>query len=144
MKMTSILLLVFVQILLWNCTRKSVEQDNKYSNIITKYTEIKQIISNEVDDTFYVFVRLPKYYNESEKRYPVLYLLDGDISFNMAVSVVRYLQFGKDIPDLIIVAPAYGTLLNDDETNFRERDYTISQIERFPGSGGGRKLYWVY
>ncbi len=108
----------------------------KNQEIITKYTEVKEIISQEVDDTFYVYIRLPKNYVEENKRYPVLYLLDGDISFNMATSIVRYLQFGKDVHDLIIVAPAYGTLLNDSETNFRERDYTISEVERWSGSGG--------
>ncbi len=115
------------------------ETTSKYNNIVTKYTEIRQIISNEVDDTFFVYIRLPKNYAISKKRYPILYLLDGDISFNMATSVVRYLQFGKDVPDLIIVAPGYGTLLNDAETNFRERDYTTLKVKRFAGSGGGNK-----
>lgn len=121
-----------------NITKENIS-GNKYDKIITKYTEIKQIESNEVDDTFYVFVRLPKYYDSEEKKYPVLYLLDGDISFNMATSVVRYLQFGKDIPDLIIVAPSYGTMLNDQETNNRERDYTISEVKKFSESNGGKK-----
>jgi len=120
-----------------SCTStKNEKSAAKYSDVITKYTEIKEIISQEVDDTFYVYIRLPKNYDVENKRYPVLYLLDGDISFNMATSVVRYLQFGKDIPDLIIVAPAYGTLLDDRETNLRERDYTISKVERWSGSGG--------
>ena len=118
------------------CNIKEAGIGRKYSQINTKYTEIKQIISEEVDDTLYIYIRLPKNYNSSKKEYPVLYLLDGDISFNMAVSVVRYLQFGRDVPDLIIVAPAYGTLLNDNETNYRERDYTISKIDRFKDSGG--------
>ena len=112
------------------------EESNNYDQIVTKYTEIKEFISEEVNDTFYIYVRLPKYYHEENKRYPVLFLLDGDISFNMATSIVRYLQFGREVPDLIIVAPGYGTLLSDTEVNYRERDYTISNIDRFEGSGG--------
>jgi len=122
------------------CNSCNSEEENlstfKYKDIITKYTEIKQINSREVNDTFYVYVRLPKHYEASNKRYPVLYLLDGDISFDMATSVVRYLQIGDDVPDLIIVAPGYGTLLSDNETNFRERDYTITKNEKFKDSGG--------
>ena len=114
---TKIIFILFVQFFIWACIGNNTEPDTKYSKIVTKYTEIKQVASSEVDDTFYVYIRIPKYYHETNKRYPVLYLLDGDISFNMATSVVRYLQFGKDIPDLIIVAPAYGTLLNDSEKN---------------------------
>lgn len=133
-------LLILNIIFLVACTEKKIDVENNYDNVITKYTEIKQIISKEVDDTFYVYIRLPKNYTENpKKRYPVLYLLDGDISFNMATSIVRYLQFGKDIPDLIIVAPAYGTMLSDNETNYRERDYTISKVERFTKSGEGKK-----
>jgi len=130
---------ITIIVLILSCNPQSENTRlTKYKNIVTKYTEIKQIVSKEVDDTFYVYIRMPKNYFESNERYPVLYLLDGDISFNMATSVVRYLQFGKSIPDLIIVAPAYGTMLNDNEQNFRERDYTVSQIDRFEGSGGGK------
>jgi len=140
MKMTVTLVLIILYFTILSCDfTKEQDSKSKYENIVTKYTEIKQIESSEIDDTFHVFIRLPKYYRSSEKRYPVLYLLDGDISFNMTTSVVRYLQFGKDIPDLIIVAPAYGTLLNDNEINYRERDYTISDVERFSESNGGDK-----
>lgn len=55
----------------------------------------------------------------------------------MATSIVRYLQFDKSIPDIIIVAPAYGTMLNDNEQNFRERDYTFLSNTNFKKSGGG-------
>jgi len=134
-------LILLVSILITSCNSKQkLVESSKYNKIVTKYTEIKQIISKEVDDTFYVYVRLPKNYESANKRYPVLYLLDGDISFNMATSIVRYLQYGKDVPDLIIVAPAYGTLLNDSEVNYRERDYTFYQIDNFAGSGGGERF----
>lgn len=135
---TVIVLLLFFAV---SCNLPKQEKfETKYKNIITKYTEIKEIFSQEVDDTFYVYVRLPKYYLENpNKRYPVLYLLDGDIAFNMSTSIVRYLQYGKDVPDMIIVGIGYGTMLGDNEQNLRERDYTISQIEQFPKSGGADK-----
>lgn len=125
-------------------TQIDQKKELKYDKVVTKYSKIEQIISKEVNDTFFVFIRLPKNYGSSEKRFPVLYLLDGDISFNMATSIVRYLQFGKDIPDMIIVAPAYGTLLSDNETNSRERDYTFSEIERLAGSGSGERYLNFY
>lgn len=110
-----------------------------YTKVITKHTELKYIISKNVDDTFYIYVRLPKHYSETKKRYPVLYLLDGDIAFNMATSIVRYLQYGKFVPDIITVGIGYGTMLSDHELNFRNRDYTPT---KFPGreiSGGAYK-----
>lgn len=145
MKKIVFVLAISIFILCVRCdTQLDQKNDLKYDKVVTKYSKIEQIISKEVNDTFFVFIRLPKNYGSSEKRYPVLYLLDGDISFNMATSIVRYLQFGKDIPDMIIVAPAYGTLLSDDETNYRERDYTFSEIERFAESGSGESYLNFY
>jgi len=87
-----------------SCSPKSSKSNHyKYDRIVTKYTKIDQIVSSEVNDTFYIFIRLPKSYSSSNQSYPVLYALDGDIAFNMAVSTIRYLQFGKDIPEMIIV-----------------------------------------
>ena len=136
--MIKLVSIMVISLLLIGCT-KGEESPKKFNDIVTKYTEIREIISEEIADTFYIYIRLPKYYGKENKRYPVLYLLDGDISFNMAVSAVRYLQFGREVPDLILVAPGYGTLLSDNEVNCRERDYTISKIQRFEESGGAER-----
>lgn len=134
-------LTILIAVVFIGCTKNEPEKrTDKYENIITKYTEIREIISSEVDDTFYIYIRLPKFYNERKENYPVLYLLDGDIAFNMSTSIVRYLQYGKDIPDIIIVGIGYGTMMNDNEQNYRERDYSISKVDRFQNSGGGENF----
>ncbi len=131
------LFLFVISILSYSCTTQQKEKTNlKYNKIVTKHTEIKQIFSEEVGDTFYIYIKLPKKYSSTNKRYPVLYLLDGDIDFNLASSIVRYLQYGKEVPEMIIVAPGYATMLSDNETNHRERDYTISTNKQFKESGG--------
>lgn len=139
MKIFTLTFLIAVVII--GCTSNETDkQTDKYKSIITKYTEIREIASSEVNDTFYTYIRLPKFYNERKENYPVLYLLDGDIAFNMSTSIVRYLQYGKDIPDIIIVGIGYGTMMNDSEQNYRERDYSISKVDRFPNSGGGENF----
>jgi hypothetical protein len=139
--MIKFICVVIIFSLVFGCDLKEDQHPkNKYQNIILKDSEIREIISEAVGDTFYIYVRLPKNYNKINKTYPVLYLLDGDISFNMATSIVRYLQYGNDIPDIIIIGVGYGSMLNDGEQNFRERDYTISKVERFYGSGGGNNF----
>jgi len=85
-------------------------------------TEEKIIPAKNVDDTFHVFVSLPDKYAESDKRYPVLYVLDGDVAFGMAVSIARYLQIGENIPELIIVGIGYGAL-DKSAGEKRRRDY---------------------
>jgi predicted alpha/beta superfamily hydrolase len=82
---------------------------------------------------------LPDDYDQSDKKYPVLYLLDGDVAFGMAASIARYLQFGNTIPELIIVGIGYGALKKN-EGNMRSRDYTISSRRGRPGTGGAPKF----
>jgi len=69
----------------------------------------------------------------------VLYLLDGDIAYGLATSIARYLQFGNNIPQLIIVGIGYGGV-HKNEGNMRNRDYTISTKMGRPGTGGALKF----
>jgi predicted alpha/beta superfamily hydrolase len=131
-----ILITIFTIFLISCGSGKSASNKNQ---VITKYTELKTLVSAEVSDTFYLYVRLPKNYSKSKDKYPVLYLLDGDIAFDMSTSIVRYLQYAKDVPDIIIVGIGYGTMMNDTDQNFRERDYSISKINNLPQSGGSEK-----
>lgn len=89
-----------------------------------------------------VLIRLPRGYQESKRRFQVLYLLDAEFFFQQAVSAVqflsewRYLGGGHRIPQLIIVG-----IVNVD----RNRDYTptyypVHGPSRFPTSGGGEKF----
>ncbi|MCK5457814.1 MAG: alpha/beta hydrolase, partial [Melioribacteraceae bacterium] len=116
------------------------KSDSINSEVIPNYTELKIIHSNIVDDDYYLYVKLPKNYDETDKIYPVIYLLDGDIAFTMAWSTVRYLQFGKHLPDVIIVGLGYGSLLSSKKETMRERDYTISKLTDREMSGGGENF----
>ena len=63
-------------------------------------------------------VYLPQSYQNkafAPKRYPVLYLLDGDWHFHSASGMVQYLGVAIHIPELIVVALPDGTyrLMNE-------------------------------
>ena len=79
--------------------------DYTNSQVVPNYTEMKVIESNTINDNYYLYIKLPKNYNETDKSYPVIYLLDGDIAFTMAWSTVRYLQFGKQSKSQLIRRP---------------------------------------
>ena len=70
---------------------ESDQQLNLYNS------QLKVVHSNIVNDDYYIYISLPDDYGSSSKSYPVLYLLDGDMSFGMATSIARYLQFGNNI-----------------------------------------------
>jgi predicted alpha/beta superfamily hydrolase len=108
-------------------------KDNLYN------TQVKVFHSQIIDDDFYLYISLPDDNDQSDKKYPVLYLLDGDVAFGMAASIARYLQFGNAIPELIIVGIGYGALKKN-EGNMRSRDYTISPRRGRSGTGGAPKF----
>ncbi|MFC2119761.1 alpha/beta hydrolase [Bacteroidota bacterium] len=102
-------------------------------------TQVKIFQSKIIEDDFYLFISLPDDYDTSDKKYPVLYLLDGDVAFGMAASIARYLQFGNTIPELIVVGIGYGALKKN-VGNMRSRDYTISSKIGRPETGGAPKF----
>ena len=69
--------------------------------------------SEHVGDVFTVRISLPDNYDNSDKIYPVLYVLDGGRSFGLAASTVNYLNLGagfdmgKNVPKMIVVGIGY-------------------------------------
>ena len=115
-----------------NVTEASGEENLYNTKVIIFQSKI-------IEDEFYLFISLPDDYDKSDKKYPVLYVLDGDVSFGMAASIARYLQFGNTIPDLIIVGIGYGALRKN-EGNLRRRDYSISSKMGRSETGGAPKF----
>lgn len=99
-----------------------------------------RVQSRHVDQLYHVFARLPEGYDTANK-YPVVYLLDGGITFPLLAAYYRYLRLGEEVPDLIIVGIGYGT---DDwrQGNGRSRDYSAPSLERehWGGAGAFRKV----
>ncbi|NHJ31753.1 MAG: alpha/beta hydrolase [Asgard group archaeon] len=102
--------------------------------------------SFNVDDNYQIYVALPSNYNPSDsKRYPVIYLLDGDWYFDgshwrigkggVKGIISRYAETGE-MPEAILVAIGYPS------RNNRERDFLYPADPWFSlPSGGGMKFY---
>ncbi len=96
------------------------------------------IHSRETGREYRVFVRLPEGYDaKSAARYPVVYLLDGDILFPLLASTHLLLHYDEKVPEAIIVGIAYGAF---GEGNFRSTDYTI-QLPGSPPEHGGAAAF---
>jgi predicted alpha/beta superfamily hydrolase len=133
------LLIIFAAVII-SCSVGSAQDVTELKDEVNLYnTQLKNFHSSIIDDDFNIYISLPDDYDKSEKRYPVLYLLDGDIAYGLATSIARYLQFGKNIPELIIVGIGYGAL-NRSKGNMRGRDYTISQRKGRSGTGGAPRF----
>lgn len=87
-----------------------------YSKVTLDRTEQRRLRSEAAGQEYQVLIRYPEGYEKSEKRYPVIYVLDGDLMFSIAHGVVQLLEWGGEVPDLIAVgvrastASAAGTL----------------------------------
>jgi len=122
-------LLIFITLLLISVIPiyPQSSSDNINSKQYSLYNATEEyIFSESVADTFHVMFSVPDGYYSGDKRYPVLYVLDGDVAFGMAASIARYLQIGENIPELIVVGIGYGAL---DKTagEKRRRDYRPTQ-----------------
>jgi len=99
---------------------------NKVEDFSLYNTKAEYITSEFAADSFFILVSVPDDYNLGKIRYPVLYVLDGDIAFGMAASISRYLQIGDNIPETIVVGIGYGSL-NKSVVKKRNRDYRPEQ-----------------
>lgn len=102
-------------------------------------SQLRHLKSAHSEQEYQVKVWLPESYASGTKRYPVVYLMDGDLLFAMATDIAQYLEWGRAVPELIIVSPAYGGKHGPDKggPNRRARDYSVfpSQVGYVPGGG---------
>ena len=131
--------ILIVIVLAWCLTSFAQKPDETNQDLNLYNSRLEILHSKIVNDDYHIYISLPDDYETSGKSYPVLYLLDGDVSFGMAASIARYLQFGDNIPELIIVGIGYGALKSSNG-NKRMRDYTFSQFPNSSEFGGAPKF----
>jgi hypothetical protein len=88
------------------------------------------ISSKILNEDRQILIRLPRDYHNSDKRYPVLYVLDGEFFFYQAISAVDFLSecsyiYNNPMPEMIVAG-----IVNVD----RNRDYTPTYAPNQLGS----------
>ena len=76
---------------------------SNYSQNAITIGETETVHSEILEEDRILEIYLPEGYGESDKTYPVLYLLDSFYNFSHAVGTVEYLQLNRLIPDMIII-----------------------------------------
>lgn len=79
------------------------------------------------------YVSLPERYDASNRRYSVLYVIDGDFQFEHVAAAARSLARTGRIEPLIVV----GVALNGEQ---EYQHYTTWKTDELPGSGGAPQL----
>ena len=72
--------------------------------------------------TYHIYIRHPQGYGEDpSKRYPIVYLLDGDSAFPLLAAQHLFLTIDDKLPEAIVVGIAYGGF--DPKVNKRDVDF---------------------
>ena len=103
-------------------------------------SQVSMLPSSASDRVYRVFVALPLSYSaEPDATYPVVYVVDGSVFFNLVTTTARWLHLAGDMPEVIVVGIDNETGWADDIyewLSFRFRDLTPTEMTAKPGSGG--------
>lgn len=113
---------VFFALLSWTISCNQNNGKKLQTNIVEKKTEIR-FYSKSISDSISIFVNLPNDYNPQQKeKYPVVYLLDANLYFDIVATVInKYSEVGL-APSVILVGIGYKDFPTMD--SLRNRDYT--------------------
>ncbi len=98
----------------------------------------RSLTSTNTKRDYDIYIRVPGGQN-SGKKLPVLYLLDGQWDFKLLDSVYGGLYYDKYIPEMIIVGITYSGA-NPNYDLLRGYDYTPNADPDRPGTGDGPKF----
>jgi uncharacterized protein len=102
-------------------------------------THTRVVYSAMANDSYLISVALPFHYDERpDIVWPVIFVLDGNMHFNMVVDMVRFMnirvEFCNELPDALIVGigyPVTGTLTDMlyHVMHLRMRDFVLGREE---------------
>ncbi|WP_165699462.1 alpha/beta hydrolase [Hymenobacter jejuensis] len=111
-------------------------QAQKPSLVTVPNSEHRVMQSKVAGHTYDVYVHFPVGYAQAAgKKYPVLYVVDGDNDFSPTLEYLGLLMAEYHIPEPLVVAIGDGGLIGT-PTNKRNRDFTPTATTAMPGSGG--------
>lgn len=95
-------------------------------------TEERKLFSSLVGREYQLAVLLPDSYTASQQQYPVVYLLDGDLTFGVAANLTPRLCHLHQIPEQIVIGIIYGSTSFEELARLRELDFKIPAAQVTP------------
>src|SRR6187431_291741 len=108
----------------------------QYPRVDIPGSEVRKITSSIVAGQEYELqILLPGSHKTSNKKYPVIYLMDSQWDFPLLKCLYGEHYYDGFIPELIVVGVTWGGV-NPNPDSLRARDYTPTKEARSPQSGG--------
>ena len=93
-------------------------------------TEARIFHSKAAEQDFQIGVWLPFSYANADRRFPVLYVPDGEYAFPAAAGLMPTLMGAGEVPEMIVVGIAYHGISGWGEFGLlRDRDFCIQQFQ---------------
>ena len=105
--------------------------NEKYARTNLFNTEERTIICSKIGRKYHLSVLLPPDYATSNKNYPVVYLLDGDILFGLAANCTTFLHW-TGTQEVIVVGISYEMQSYAEWGTLRELDFKIPEVKDAP------------
>ncbi len=98
-----------------------------------------RLLDSEINSKSYkLFVSLPDtYHKDKNKKYPVLYLLDGQWDFTNTVSTYNTIKYDGLAPNIIIIGISYAGE-SPNYTDLRANDMTPTTLSQIKNSGDAK------
>jgi predicted alpha/beta superfamily hydrolase len=125
---SSMLILAFIQL---------NAQNSKNVNI--PGTQVQKIFSEINKQEYILHINLPRFYDDTTKDYPVVYLLDSQWDFPLVSAIYGEQYYDGFLPDLIIVGITWGGK-NPNADILRARDFTPTDIHQNNPTGNAEKF----
>lgn len=110
-----------------------------YPPVTVPASQVRTLQSGSTGRAYDLYIRKPADFEHSpDKKYPVLYLLDGQWDFKLLDSVVGGLVYDKWMPDIVVVGITYSGE-HADYDGLRAMDYTPTPGNA-KGSGDGPRF----
>ena len=125
--------------ILINITNALAQENGEPIIIGERHSFKSQILNDERD----ILIHLPRGYDNSDEKYPVLYALDGRSHFYHAASTMEYLSAVEFIPRLVIIAVTHKDRFQDSSPNKIDGESNSGGASDFQRFLGDELIPWV-
>jgi hypothetical protein len=110
MRLANYKVILFTLAVCVSCAKAQQADTMTYKQVTLPQTEIRYIYSSIIGEEIKIFVSLPENYRLTDTTYyPVLYLTDANLMFAAINQIIRMMQIGMELPQLILVGLGYKT-----------------------------------
>src|SRR5450631_1345232 len=117
-----------------------IDKAPPYPPVVLSGTQLIKFTSAINNHAYEIYIELPASYKDSSnKKYPVLYVLDGQWFFPQTIAIREGLRFESFIPEMIVVGIGWPDHYHPN----RDRDFTPTRTMLDSASGGADKFLIV-